>query len=119
MLDTLPQLLPESPVAGFHSSDATFDNRRSAERVPYPAELEIHVGHRTVEGIVRDISIDRSIRPHRMGIAVLHHSPLPVGSPVLCLTRRPCQHFPEQFEVTFKWCRRFGDDGYVSGGLVK
>ncbi len=109
--------MPELQLTGI-VKQAPCGCRRHAERIPYPVDAEFHVGHRILTGVVRDISIDRSRRPERIGIAVLHYNELPTGHPVLCLLSQATERLPQQFDVVFRWTRRFGDNGYLSGGLL-
>ncbi len=92
--------------------------RRRAVRIPNPVEVRFQLEQRTVKAIIRDTSIDETARSGFVGIGVLHQDFLPLDQPIVCQTESQTEAVPELADVTLRWTRHFGRDGYLSGGLM-
>ncbi|APZ94604.1 hypothetical protein Fuma_04236 [Fuerstiella marisgermanici] len=87
-------------------------------RIPNPVEVIFQFEEQTVKAIIRDTSIDETARSGFVGIGVLHQDFLPLDQPIVCRTKSHTEAVPELTDVTLRWTRHFGCDGYLSGGLM-
>ena len=92
--------------------------RRRADRKALPIEIEIETESGTMPAIVRDVSFATNDESTAVGIAVLHHSRLRSDERIECRVPAATQHLPQTFQLELKWSRRFGPEGYLSGGLI-
>lgn len=104
-----------------HSSKSTqqqTDCRRRSERKALPIEMEIETESGTTPAIVRDVSFDTSPEPIAVGIAFLHQGELKSGQRVDCRVLGSTEYLPREFQFEVKWSRRFGTEGFLSGGVI-
>lgn len=93
--------------------------RRQGDRVPLPVEVEIVISNRTIRGIVRDVTIDKSQGVQAVGISLMHYEPLSVDRRYVCRPVEKLKQLPAEFVFCVRWCRYFEDEAFVSGGIVE
>jgi len=92
--------------------------RRRAPRIPFPAELKLTVGERTVDAIIRDLSPATEEEAGFIGIGLLHQEPLPLQTEIACECLTRSSVLSRRSTVLLTWSRHFGADGYLSGGMM-
>jgi hypothetical protein len=104
--------LPEISI----SQEAT---RRRARRKSHPVDVEFRLNDLTVTAVIRDVSDADEQDPSYIGIGVFHNDPLPLDEILSCLTVTKSKLLPEESTVLLIWTRRFGSDGFLSGGRMR
>jgi hypothetical protein len=81
-------------------------------------ELELTRDGLTVSAVIRDVSLGDDEDSAFIGIGLFHNDTLPLDETVSCRTVSPSEVLPVESTVTLMWTRRFGSDGFLSGGRM-
>jgi hypothetical protein len=92
--------------------------RRHAMRIPLPFEIQLSTDGRTVNAIIRDVSIEYEEEDGFIGVALLHDETLPLNTPMHCRCLSETRLLSTESMVTLVWTRHFGADGSLSGGKM-
>jgi hypothetical protein len=92
--------------------------RRRARRQPLAVEAELSRNGLTWAAVIRDVSSSEDERTELMGIGLFHHDALPLDEILNCRTISRSELLPVESTVTLIWTRRFGSDGFLSGGKM-
>ena len=93
--------------------------RRRARRTSHPVDVELRLNDLTVSAIIRDVSDADEQDPSLIGIGVFHSDALPLDEILGCRTVTGSKLLPEESTVLLLWTRRFGSDGFLSGGRMR
>ncbi|TWT58120.1 hypothetical protein KOR42_14910 [Thalassoglobus neptunius] len=107
-----------SSAFNFSLPSTSSDCRRSGERKPLPIEVEIELAGRTLQAIVRDVTIDDK-KGRVIGISLMHFEPLSVDRKYVCKPTVKLKQLPSPFTFCVRWCRYFEDEAFISGGVVE
>ena len=92
--------------------------RRRATRIAMPVEIELDAAGQKVSAVVRDVSSVDTLGPHVLGIGMHHNEALPLDVSIVCRLVSETEAIPKESRVTLMWTRRFGVDGFLSGGRL-
>ena len=92
--------------------------RRRATRISMPVEIELDAAGQKVSAVVRDVSSVDTLGPHVLGIGMHHNEALPLDVSIVCRLVSETEAIPKESRVTLMWTRRFGVDGFLSGGRL-
>ena len=92
--------------------------RRRAHRQPLVVEAELSRNGQTWAAVIRDVSISEEQSTESMGIGLFHHDALPLDEILKCRTISRSDLLPTESTVRLIWTRRFGNDGFLSGGKL-
>ena len=92
--------------------------RRRARRTSMPVEVELTRDGLTVSAVIRDVSLSDDGDSAFIGIGLFHNDALPLNETMSCRTVSPSEVLPVESTVTLMWTRRFGGDGFLSGGRM-
>ena len=92
--------------------------RRRARRQPLAVEAELSRNGLTWAAVIRDVSISEEQSTELMGIGLFHHDALPLDEILKCRTISHSELLPTESTVRLIWTRRFGSDGFLSGGKM-
>ena len=93
--------------------------RRRARRTSHPVDVELRLNDLTVSAVIRDVSRADEHNPSFIGIGIFHSDPLPLDEILRCRTITESKLLPEESTVLLMWTRRFGSDGFLSGGRMR
>ena len=92
--------------------------RRGARRIAMPVEVKLETTGRIVSAVIRDVSFSEEPGLTYVGIGIHHNEAVPLDLPIGCRLVSQTSALPQKSHVTLMWTRRFGDDGFLSGGRM-
>ncbi len=92
--------------------------RRRARRTTMPVEVELTRDGLTVSAVIRDVSLSDDGDTTFTGIGLFHNDALPLDETMSCHAVLPSEVLPVESTVILMWTRRFGQEGFLSGGRM-